>query len=84
MNENVSPRNGLEDVGGGIGLAGHQSDTRGGDVLGVLEFRLVDLHQLEEATEVKGRREAVHLLFGDVEFADEETEGEAVHVVADF
>ena len=50
----------------------------------VLELGLIDLGELEQASEVEGSREAVDLLLGDVELAHQEAECDLIHIVGDF
>ena len=49
----------------------------------VVQLGPIDLGEVEQAAQVERTREAVDLLRGDVELADQQVEREVVHVVAD-
>ena len=50
---------------------------------GIVQLGPVDLGEVEQAAQVERPGEAVDLLRGDVELADQQVEGQVVHVVAD-
>ena len=63
--------------------AGWNASAVVGTCGGVVKLGSVDLRQVEQAPQIQRSREAVDLLRRDVELADQQVEGEVVHVVAD-
>ena len=54
-----------------------------GHVRGVVQLGPIDLGEVEQAAQIERTGQAVDLLRGDVELADQQVEREVVHVVAD-
>ena len=62
---------------------GWKAQRRRGHVRRVVQLGPIDLGEVEQAAQIERTGQAVDLLRGDVELADQQVEREVVHVVAD-
>ena len=83
VDEDVGLADRLEEVGAAVRLRGLERDRGRRHVRRVAQLGAIDLREVEQAAQIERSGEAVDLLRGDVELADEQVERQAVHVVAD-